>query len=70
MMLTRIGEGSTMVLTGDPDQIDLPPTQPSGFTDALLRFSGIEDVGIVRLTDADCVRSAIVARILKAYGGK
>lgn len=70
MVLTRLGENATMALVGDSDQVDLPNHTPSGFLDALQRMDGVEGIAVVRLGEEDCVRSDLVARILKAYGGR
>ena len=67
MVLTRLGQDSRMVITGDLSQVDLPSNQLSGLTDATARLRDIEDVGIYRLTGQDVVRHPVVARILKAY---
>jgi phosphate starvation-inducible PhoH-like protein len=68
MFLTRMGEGSRMVITGDPTQIDLPPHQPSGLVEALSIVSGVEGIGVTRFSDQDVVRHPLVARIVAAYG--
>jgi phosphate starvation-inducible PhoH-like protein len=68
MFLTRMGEGSRMVITGDPTQIDLPPHQPSGLVEALGIVAGVEGVGITRFAEQDVVRHPLVARIVAAYG--
>ena len=67
MFLTRLGEDSRMVVTGDPTQIDLPPGTRSGLADALEALRGVEEVGIVRFTEKDVVRHRLVARIVGAY---
>ncbi|MBV9859003.1 MAG: PhoH family protein [Alphaproteobacteria bacterium] len=67
MFLTRLGEGSRMVVTGDPTQIDLPAGARSGLADALEALRGIEGIGIVRFTEKDVVRHRLVARIVGAY---
>jgi phosphate starvation-inducible protein PhoH and related proteins len=67
MFLTRLGEGSRMVVTGDPTQVDLPPATRSGLADALEALRGVEDVGVVRFTEKDVVRHPLVARIVGAY---
>ena len=67
MVLTRLGQDSRMVITGDLSQVDLPSNQPSGLSDAIVRLRNIEGVGIYRLTGQDVVRHPVVARILKAY---
>ena len=67
MALTRLGEGSRMVVTGDPGQIDLPGGVRSGLIDAVEILQGVEGVDIVRFSDADVVRHPLVARIVRAY---
>ena len=67
MVLTRLGQGSRMVITGDLSQIDLPDNQPSGLADAVDRLQGVEGVGIIHLSGNDVVRHPVVARILQAY---
>jgi len=69
MFLTRLGEGSKMIVTGDPTQIDLPPGQKSGLVEALHLLDGVEGVHITRFTDKDVVRHALVGRIVRAYEG-
>lgn len=68
MVLTRLGEGSRMVVTGDLTQIDLPPGQRSGLADALETLEGVGGLGIVRFGEEDVVRHPLVARIVEAYG--
>jgi len=67
MFLTRLGEGARMIVTGDPSQIDLPPGQKSGLTQALRILKGIENIVAVRFTDQDVVRHPLVAAIVSAY---
>jgi len=67
MFLTRMGEGSRMVITGDLSQIDLPPGQRSGLRDALEILDGIDGVSFVNFTDRDVVRHDLVTRIVRAY---
>ena len=67
MVLTRLGEDSRMVITGDLSQIDLPDGQPSGLADAVGRLGNVEGVGIKHLSGKDVVRHPVVARILQAY---
>ena len=67
MFLTRLGEGSRMVVTGDPSQADLPPHQTSGLTQAVDLLAGVEGVATVRLSGADVVRHGLVSRIVAAY---
>ncbi|MFY8101441.1 MAG: PhoH family protein [Allorhizobium sp.] len=69
MFLTRLGEGSKMIVTGDPTQIDLPTGQKSGLVEALALLDGIEGVHISRFSDKDVVRHALVGRIVRAYEG-
>ncbi|RYE87136.1 MAG: phosphate starvation-inducible protein PhoH [Hyphomicrobiales bacterium] len=69
MFLTRLGENSKMIVTGDPTQIDLPPGQKSGLVEALHLLDGIEGVHISRFSDKDVVRHALVGRIVRAYEG-
>ena len=67
MFLTRIGEGSRMIVTGDPTQTDLPPGQRSGLSEAIGLLSGVEGIGHVRFQEADVVRHELVRRIVGAY---
>ena len=67
MFLTRLGEGSRMVVTGDPSQVDLPGNVRSGLADAAQKLAGVEGISIVRLGTEDVVRHAIVSRIVDAY---
>ncbi len=67
MFLTRLGEGSRMIVTGDPTQIDLPPGQVSGLGEAVGLLSGLEGVGHVHFVDSDVVRHDLVRRIVTAY---
>jgi len=68
MFLTRLGEDSRMVVTGDPSQVDLPGNVRSGLSDALRRLDGVEGIGISRLGAKDVVRHKVVSRIVTAYG--
>ena len=70
MFLTRLGENSRMVVTGDVSQIDLPPGAVSGMVDALQVVGNIEGATIVTFTDADVVRHPIVTRIVRAYDSR
>ncbi len=67
MFLTRLGEASRMVVTGDPTQVDLPAGAPSGLAEALDTLAGVEGIAMVRFTDRDVVRHDLVARIVRAY---
>lgn len=67
MVLTRLGQDSRMVITGDMSQVDLPSGQQSGLADAVKRLRGVTGIGMSELTGEDVVRHPVVARILKAY---
>lgn len=67
MVLTRLGDDSRMVITGDLSQIDLPSGQKSGLAEAVEILDTVEGVGIIRLKGSDVVRHPVVARILTAY---
>jgi phosphate starvation-inducible protein PhoH and related proteins len=67
MFLTRLGEGSRMVVTGDPSQVDLPPGAASGLDNALGVLRNVQGTEQVRFTTADIVRHALVGRIVQAY---
>ncbi|HET6602983.1 MAG TPA: PhoH family protein [Xanthomonadaceae bacterium] len=68
MFLTRIGFGSTAVITGDLTQIDLPRNQKSGLRDALDVLRGVDGIDTTFFTARDVVRHPLVARIVEAYG--
>ena len=67
MFLTRLGEHSRMIVTGDPSQIDLPAGQSSGLEEAVRLIGNLEDVGHCAFTAADVVRHELVSRIVGAY---
>ncbi|HEY0267536.1 MAG TPA: PhoH family protein [Rhizomicrobium sp.] len=67
MALTRLGEDSRMVVTGDPSQSDLPGGVALGLNEALSFLEGVEGVGVARFEEKDVVRHPIVARIVAAY---
>ena len=67
MFLTRMGQGSKMVVTGDVTQIDLPGRSKSGLVEALEVLKDVDDIGIVTLTHKDVVRHELVQAIVKAY---
>ncbi|HTN40802.1 MAG TPA: PhoH family protein, partial [Asticcacaulis sp.] len=67
MILTRLGEGSKMVVTGDPSQIDLPNRGDSGLVHAVHLLDQVEGVGKAELKAEDIVRHELVARIVRAY---
>ncbi len=70
MFLTRLGEGSRMVITGDPSQTDLPNNQRSGLTDAVETLEEVNGIRFVRLTSQDVVRHDLVTRIVEAYDAR
>ena len=70
MFLTRLGENSRMVVTGDPSQVDLPRGVRSGLKDALNVLKNVPEIGISKLTETDVVRHPLVARIVGAYAKK
>jgi len=67
MVLTRLGEDSHMVVTGDPSQSDLPGGRAEGLNEALSILEGVEGVGVARFAEKDVVRHPLVARIVAAY---
>ena len=67
MFLTRLGEGSRMVVTGDPSQVDLPAGVSSGLDDALAILKSVDGISHIAFTAADIVRHALVGRIVSAY---
>jgi len=67
MFLTRMGENSRMVITGDPSQIDLPFGAKSGLKDALEILPKVKGVEIIEFGEEDVVRHDMVTRIVKAY---
>jgi len=67
MFLTRLGEGSRMVITGDRTQVDLPRGVSSGLADAERLLKGIQKIGFNYFTAKDVVRHPLVARIIEAY---
>jgi phosphate starvation-inducible protein PhoH and related proteins len=71
MFLTRFGQGSRMVVCGDPKQVDIPggPAM-SGLNDAVARVEGLEGIAVTRFGIADVVRHPIVGRIVEAYEGE
>ena len=67
MFLTRLGEGSRMVVTGDPTQVDLPPNVTSGLSDALGILKGVKGIDQIQFEAEDIVRHQLVGRIVGAY---
>lgn len=67
MFLTRLGENSRMIITGDLTQTDLPKDIKSGLGDVVRKVENIEGIGCVRFKDSDVVRHPLAAKIIKAY---
>jgi phosphate starvation-inducible protein PhoH and related proteins len=67
MFLTRLGENSRMIVTGDPSQVDLPRGQTSGLAEATKLLAGVEGIAQVVFTAEDVIRHELVARIVAAY---
>ena len=67
MFLTRLGEGSKMIVTGDPTQIDLPSGQKSGLEEAVGLLGLVKGIETIRFLAQDVVRRDLVGRIVKAY---
>ncbi|MHC4703272.1 MAG: PhoH family protein, partial [Planctomycetota bacterium] len=70
MVLTRMGNGSKMIITGDITQIDLEPGQKSGMIEAIETLRRIKGIGYVGLTKSDIVRHRLVQNIVQAYHKK
>src|ERR1700691_1025073 len=69
MFLTRLGENSRMIVTGDPSQVDLPNGQASGLAEAAKLLDGVEGIAQVKFAAEDVIRHELVARIVAAYEG-
>jgi phosphate starvation-inducible PhoH-like protein len=67
MFLTRMGQGSKIVISGDTTQIDLPRASASGLIDAVARLRDIEGIHIVQMNKSDIVRHRLVQDIVRAY---
>lgn len=67
MFLTRLGNNSKIVVTGDITQIDLPSGKKSGLKDSMAILKNVDDISIIRLTGRDVVRHKLVQEIIKAY---
>lgn len=67
MVLTRLGDDSRMIVTGDLGQIDLPAGQVSGLAEAVAFLEAVKGISVTRFGEADVVRHPVVARILAAY---
>lgn len=70
MFLTRLGEGSRMIVNGDSSQIDLPLGQKSGLAEAVRLTASVEGIGQITFTEADVVRHELVRKIVRAYEGQ
>ena len=67
MFLTRLGQNSKMVITGDPSQKDLPHNAKSGMQDAMEKLEKVKDIGFVHLNSSDVCRHTLVEKIINAY---
>jgi phosphate starvation-inducible protein PhoH and related proteins len=67
MFLTRLGEESKMIVTGDPTQVDLPPGKDSGLLEAINILQGIDEIDHIAFTRSDVVRRELVGKIVDAY---
>ena len=67
MVLTRLGEGARMAVTGDPSQVDLPNPNDSGLAHAVSILEGLKGIAVARFSAEDVVRHPLVERIVKAY---
>jgi phosphate starvation-inducible PhoH-like protein len=67
MVLTRLGEGARMAVTGDPTQVDLVNRNDSGLGHAISLLEGVEGVAVARFSAGDVVRHPLVERIVRAY---
>ena len=67
MLLTRLGEGARMVVTGDPTQVDLVNPRDSGLSHAVKILRGVEGIAIATFEASDVVRHKLVERIVRAY---
>jgi phosphate starvation-inducible PhoH-like protein len=67
MFLTRLGENSRMIVTGDPSQVDLPPGQKSGLAEAVELLKDVPGIGYAAFSAADVIRHELVGRIVNAY---
>jgi phosphate starvation-inducible PhoH-like protein len=70
MFLTRLGQNSKAVITGDITQIDLPNPKKSGLVEAINLLEGVEGIQFCHFADVDVVRHSLVQRIIRAYEGK
>jgi phosphate starvation-inducible PhoH-like protein len=67
MLITRLGEFRSLIFSGYPSQVDLPPGQVSGLTEATQLLDGVEGIGHAVFGAEDVIRHELVARIVAAY---
>ena len=67
MFLTRMGKNSKFMITGDPEQIDLPKSMKSGLNEAILILKSSNGIGIIKLDEKDVIRHVLVKKIIEAY---
>jgi len=67
MFLTRMGQNSKFIITGDMTQIDLPKTQSSGLVHAVNMVKNIPEIAVIVLDQSDVIRHPIVTKIINAY---
>ncbi|MBO5436242.1 MAG: PhoH family protein [Thermoguttaceae bacterium] len=67
MFLTRMGNNSRVIISGDVTQVDLPRNTPSGLVDAIRRLEGIPNIAVVEMGEMDVVRHDLVQKIIRAY---
>ena len=67
MFLTRMGEGSKLIITGDPSQSDIRGKSESGLTHAVSLISTIEGIGVIEFSAGEVVRHSLVQKIINAY---
>ena len=67
MFLTRMGKNAKFLITGDPEQIDLPRRTISGLKEALLVLKNIDGIGEIFLDDKDVIRHKLVKKVIAAY---
>ena len=67
MFLTRLGQDSKCVITGDPSQVDLPHNRKSGLVEAVQALTGTEGIAFTRFDEVDVIRHELVQRIIRAY---
>ncbi len=67
MFLTRLGENSKMIITGDLSQVDLPSGTKSGLRESINILKNVDEIGFLEFTDNDVVRNPLVSKIVKNY---